>query len=71
MLFGPPGVGKTFLIKAISNEIENLMLINASDIISKYVGDRERNFKSLFTIANEKKPCVLVLDECDAMLSEN
>jgi len=68
LLFGPPGCGKTFIARAIAGEIDaNFMHIELQAILSMYVGQSENNLHELFEKARESKPCVIFIDELDAM----
>ncbi len=68
LLYGPPGCGKTFLAKAIAGEINaNFLHMELQAILSMYVGQSEHNLHDLFEKAREQKPCVLFIDELDAL----
>ena len=68
MLFGPPGCGKTLLMRVIASELKVEMIgVKCSDIMSKWYGESENLINDLFKIAREKHPCVLFLDEIDAI----
>ncbi len=68
LLFGPPGCGKTFLARAVAGEIEaNFMHIELQAILSMYAGQSEHNLHDIFEKARENKPCVIFIDELDAM----
>ncbi|MBW5446400.1 AAA family ATPase [Cohnella sp. CFH 77786] len=68
LLYGPPGCGKTFLARAVAGEIEaNFMHIELQAILSMYVGQSEHNLHDIFEKARENKPCVIFIDELDAM----
>jgi SpoVK/Ycf46/Vps4 family AAA+-type ATPase len=68
LLFGPPGCGKTFLARAVAGEIEaNFLHIELQAILSMYVGQSENNLHDIFAKARENKPCVIFIDELDAM----
>ncbi|KAG8708783.1 hypothetical protein FRC11_006183 [Ceratobasidium sp. 423] len=68
LLFGPPGTGKTLLAKAIAKESGARMLsIKPSDILDKCVGEEEKNIDALFKVAQQLKPCVIFIDEVDAL----
>lgn len=68
LLFGPPGCGKTFLARAIAGEINaNFIHIELQAILSMYVGQSESNLHDLFQQARQNKPCVIFIDELDAM----
>ncbi|CCO32534.1 Protein MSP1 AltName: Full=Tat-binding homolog 4 [Rhizoctonia solani AG-1 IB] len=68
LLFGPPGTGKTLLAKAIAKESGARMLsIKPSDILEKCVGEDEKNIRALFKLARRLKPCVIFIDEADAL----
>jgi len=66
--FGPPGTGKTALAEHISRELQRpLMIRQASDLISKYVGETEQNMARMFDEAQTEQS-VLLLDEADSFL---
>lgn len=68
LLYGPPGCGKTFLARAIAGEIDaNFLHIELQAILSMYVGQSESNLHDLFEKARKNKPCVIFIDELDAM----
>ncbi|MEK3885803.1 ATP-binding protein [Paenibacillus sp. PL2-23] len=68
LLYGPPGCGKTFLARAIAGEIDaNFLHIELQAILGMYVGQSESNLHDLFEKARENKPCVIFIDELDAM----
>lgn len=68
LLYGPPGCGKTFLAKAIAGEINaSFIHLELQAILSMYVGQSEHNLHDVFEKAREQKPCVLFIDELDAL----
>ncbi|KAK5046019.1 hypothetical protein LTR84_008806 [Exophiala bonariae] len=70
LLYGPPGTGKTLAAKAVAKESGATMLeISAADINDMYVGEGEKNVKALFSLAKKLSPCVVFLDEADAIFS--
>ncbi|KAL1836780.1 hypothetical protein VTJ49DRAFT_4651 [Mycothermus thermophilus] len=70
LLYGPPGTGKTLLGKAVAKQSgANMLSVSAADIHDKYLGQSERNVKALFSLARKLAPCVIFLDEADALLS--
>ncbi len=68
MLYGPPGCGKTFIMKAAAGEC-NSTFINAkiSDILDMYVGNTEKNLHNIFEAARKNIPCIVFFDEVEAM----
>ncbi len=68
LLFGPPGTGKTMIMKALANEIHvGFYLIKASNLVSASPGETERRLSNVFGIARKNQPCVLFIDEIDSI----
>jgi transitional endoplasmic reticulum ATPase len=68
LLFGPPGTGKTMIMKALANEIHvGFYLIKASNLVSSMPGETERRLANVFKIARKNQPCVLFIDEIDSI----
>ena len=68
LLTGPPGVGKTMFAKALANEFgAGFLYATGSDFVELYVGTGARRVRSLFTNARYMAPCVIFIDEVDAL----
>lgn len=68
LLYGPPGCGKTYLAKATAGECQAYFKsVHITDILSKYIGDSEKNIKSIFDTARAHRPCILFFDEIDSI----
>ncbi len=68
LLFGPPGNGKTMLMRAIANDIHaGFFLVRSPDLISSAPGDTEKRLNNIFNVASKNSPCVLFFDEIDAV----
>jgi SpoVK/Ycf46/Vps4 family AAA+-type ATPase len=68
LMYGPPGCGKTFLAKAVAGELQAQFLhVSVADVFDMYIGNTERNIHELFETARAAAPCVLFLDELDAL----
>jgi SpoVK/Ycf46/Vps4 family AAA+-type ATPase len=68
MLYGPPGCGKTLLARATAGECGLPFLnVRVEDILDPWIGGSERNLHDAFTDARDRAPCVLFLDELDAL----
>lgn len=68
ILFGPPGTGKTRMIRAISNELDaNFHYINGPSIISSEYGKSEQQLREVFTEAQQSLPSIVFIDELDAI----
>jgi transitional endoplasmic reticulum ATPase len=68
LLYGPPGNGKTFLIRALAREAKmNFIYVNPSSLFSQWFGNFEKNITNLFRAARELSPCILFFDELDSL----
>ncbi|KAG9085376.1 hypothetical protein FS749_004463, partial [Ceratobasidium sp. UAMH 11750] len=68
LLFGPPGTGKTLFAQALAKESGARMIsVKPSDIMHMCVGESERLVRALFNLARRLKPCVVFIDEIDAL----
>ena len=68
LLYGPPGCGKTYIARALAGELEaRFMAVSLADVLDMYVGNSERNVHEIFEVARASAPCVLFLDEVDAI----
>jgi AAA+ superfamily predicted ATPase len=68
LLYGPPGCGKTFIARAVAGELgAHFMAVSFADIVDMYTGQSERNIREMFATARSSAPCVLFLDEVDAI----
>lgn len=70
LLYGPPGTGKTMIARAIACELNATFLsVKCSDIMSKWVGDAERNIQELFAAARSRPRSVIFMDETEAIVA--
>ncbi|KAG4304863.1 hypothetical protein PORY_001538 [Pneumocystis oryctolagi] len=70
LLFGPPGSGKTLLAKAVAKDCGARVLeIKGSEVFNMYVGESEKNVKAIFSLARKLSPCVVFIDEVDAIFA--
>jgi transitional endoplasmic reticulum ATPase len=68
LLYGPPGCGKTFIAKATAGEIDsNFLSIGLNDILDMWIGNSERALHEVFEFARSNTPCVIFIDEIDAL----
>ncbi len=73
LLYGPPGCGKTMIAAATAAEIEGYFIsVDAASIMSKWLGEGEKNVAKLFTNARkmlaDNKPVIIFVDEIDSLL---
>jgi len=68
LLYGPPGTGKTLIAKAVANTTEsNFISIKGPELLSKWVGESEKGVREIFRKARQASPCIIFLDEIDAI----
>ncbi|MFC1416441.1 ATP-binding protein [Streptacidiphilus cavernicola] len=68
LLYGPPGCGKTFIARAVAGELgAKFLSVSLSDVLDMYIGQSERNLHEVFAAARRNSPCVVFLDEIDAL----
>lgn len=68
LLYGPSGCGKTALVQAlVSESMMNVISIKGPEIFSKYLGETENKLRKLFATAKRISPCIVFIDEMDAI----
>lgn len=71
LFYGLPGTGKTMLAQALANELDvPIMMIKATLLIGDHVGDGANQIHELYKQARKTKPCVIFIDEIDAIALE-
>lgn len=68
LLYGPPGCGKTYLAKATAGQVNaRFISVSLNDILDMWIGNSEKNLHEVFELARQNAPCVLFIDEIDAL----
>jgi transitional endoplasmic reticulum ATPase len=68
LVYGPPGCGKTFLLRALAGTGQlNVLAVKGAELLDKYVGESERAVRELFRKAADAAPALVFLDEVDAL----
>ncbi len=68
LLYGPPGCGKTFLVRALAGTGQlNVLSVKGAELLDKWVGESERAVRELFRRAADAAPALVFLDEVDAL----
>jgi len=68
LLHGPPGTGKTLIAKAVANEtFANFISLSGAEIHGKYYGESEARVREIFNQAEQNTPCIIFIDEIDAL----
>ena len=69
LLHGPPGTGKTLIAKALAKMTEsNFISVKGPELLSKWVGESEKGVREIFRKARQAAPCIIFLDEVDALV---
>jgi transitional endoplasmic reticulum ATPase len=68
LLYGPPGTGKTLIARAVAHETEAAFLsVSGPEVIHKFYGESEAKLRGIFEQAKKLAPCIIFLDELDAI----
>lgn len=68
LLYGPPGCGKTHIARATAGEVNaNFLSVGINDVLDMWIGNSEKNLHNIFEVARKNSPCVLFIDEVDAL----
>ncbi|XP_066591635.1 ATPase family AAA domain-containing protein 2-like [Prorops nasuta] len=73
LFYGPPGTGKTLVASALAvecssaNKKVSFISRKGSDCLSKWVGESEKKLQTIFTMAQQTKPCIIFFDEIDGL----
>ncbi|MHA1727613.1 MAG: AAA family ATPase [Promethearchaeota archaeon] len=68
LIYGPPGCGKTHIVKAIASEADmNFISIKGAEILNHWLGESESAVREIFTRAKAAAPCIIFFDELDAI----
>lgn len=71
LLYGPPGTGKTYISEALAGELGyNFIDVTPADITSSLVGEASGNVEDLFDVARANQPCLVFVDEIDAIAAQ-
>ncbi|MDL9980665.1 ATP-binding protein [Microbacterium sp. ASV49] len=68
LMYGPPGCGKTYIARALAGELgARFLSVGIADVLDPFAGVSEQNIRRAFALARQSSPCVLFLDEIDAL----
>jgi len=68
LLYGPPGCGKTYIVRALANEAGvNFIAVKGPELLSKWVGESEEHVRDVFRRAKQVAPAIILFDEIDSL----
>ncbi|HZV68565.1 MAG TPA: AAA family ATPase [Saprospiraceae bacterium] len=68
LVYGPPGCGKTYIAKATAGQVNaKFISVGLNDILDMWIGNSEKNLHEIFELARQHTPCILFIDEIDAL----
>lgn len=68
LLYGPPGTGKTLIAKAVANQAKATFIrMSGSELVHKFIGEGAQMVRELFSLAREKSPSIVFIDEIDSI----
>jgi proteasome regulatory subunit len=68
LLYGPPGTGKTLIAKAVAHQAKATFIrMSGSELVHKYIGEGAQLVRELFTMARERSPAIVFIDEIDSV----
>jgi AAA family ATPase len=68
LFYGPPGTGKTLMARALATETNSsFIMVKAPELIGEHVGDASKMIRDLYQRASESAPCIVFIDELDAI----
>ena len=68
LLFGPPGTGKTLIAKAVAHNAKATFIrMSGSELVHKFIGEGAQMVRELFTLARDRAPSIVFIDEIDAI----
>lgn len=71
LLCGPPGTGKTLLARAVAHETKSTFIrVIGSELVQKFIGEGARLVREIFSMAKDKAPAIVFIDELDAVGSK-
>ena len=71
LIYGPPGCGKTLMLRAVAGEVPcNYLSVGLHEIFDPYFGSTERNLHQIFETARANAPCVLIFDDLDSLAQD-
>lgn len=68
LLYGPPGCGKTMVVRALAGRVGcHFINVKGPELLNKFIGESEASVREIFDVARKSKPCIIFIDEIDAI----